>query len=155
MPSRVSGERSEIASLAAIRTQVRAALRYLDAIEERYPDAHTTRNLHSARLALGHIEEESGALLAQVHSGIHRNPPLVVFSNPAWGSSLRSGRFEWVHLMSRDLHLIRYTHADDGKDYQHDFENAEMYAVRRVGVDDPADRAILIVSEDGAWKDFK
>jgi hypothetical protein len=75
-------------------------------------------------------------LREQVRHGYHKNGTLAVVNPPIPGGKRRA-KFEAGmarSLMSEDVHEIRYTHADDGRDYYHPFEgDVEMWAVLRNG----------------------
>ena len=85
------------------------------------------------------------ALKAQVGAGYHRNPPL------AEGHQFAAGTV--VGVIGESVHEIRYTHADNGKDYKHEFESGsvEVWAVERGKF-----RDLLLHSDDGLplWQDF-
>ena len=155
-------DRSERASLAAILTMVNAARRRLRDMEATAPYGTT-----AVSEALDTIEEEARGLMQQVVRGVHvnphRNPPLLIVNPPlSLGRSRRGssvahlgglGGLGWVERMSEEVHDIRYTHAEDGKDYKHDFEaGVEMWAVTRQGK-----REIHLTQFSGRplWADFK
>jgi hypothetical protein len=80
-------------------------------------------------------------LYDQVRKGYHRNPR---------GGGFKAG--DVVALLGTDVHDIRYTHAEDGGDYEHKFNGeAEVYAVIRNGK-----RELLISHNRGLplWDDF-
>lgn len=90
------------------------------------------RILHKAKKAWGTgesfalIEEAQDRLRElqeQAMKGHHRNP--------------RRGRFQAGTVVGKigdDVHDIRYTHADDGENYEHQFNGeVEVYAVERAG----------------------
>lgn len=112
----------------------------------------------SHRQMLASVIARLEALKNQVSAGYHRNPALMVHLNPGIRAPHpmgTMGRFEAgkaVGLMSKDVHEIRYTHADDGKAYKHVFETpTEMWAILRAGHHD-----ILISHANGdpVWRDF-
>lgn len=80
-------------------------------------------------------------LREQVAGGYHRNPRRGVFS---------AG--EVVGKIGNDVHDIRYTHAQDGEDYEHKFSgDVEVWAVVRGGK-----RELLLSHTRGLplWDDF-
>lgn len=148
--------RSERASLAHILTMVRHIQRALTGLDAVSGITHQQRyllaNIASAAQA---IEDEARGLHTQVARGVHTNPPLVVYGNPP----LRGGRaqgsggpFRFARQLSDDVHGVRYTHLDDGKDYKHDFErhSVSMYGIERAGR-----RDVLLTHLDGKplWED--
>lgn len=155
----MSDVRSERASLATILTLCNAADRMVMSLEASCGDLTDTARL---RQIVGGIREEARALQGQVMHGVHTNPPLAVYLNPPMrirmkrspASGLGVPGITFAALMSHDVHEIRYTHIDDGKDYRHTFEGrAEMNAIVRRGKHD-----ILITSGDESiplWQDFK
>lgn len=100
--------------------------------------------VNDKKMLLHHLsdaQEELHKLKDQVQSGYHRNP--------------RGGGFDAGQVVGKigvDVHDIRYTHADDRKPYQHEFNGeAEVYAVIRNGK-----RELLISHVRGLplWDDF-
>lgn len=91
----------------------------------------------------------------QSASGMHRNPPLIVFGNPPLKVGAHPVRFEGgkvVGQLSAEAHAILYRHIEDGKPYRHDFETpVDIFAIERAG-----HRDILLTSPDGEpiWGDF-
>lgn len=95
-----------------------------------------------------------------VENNTKDNPGLVVYGNPKGKKSkanppkgpiklnrpLPDGCFiEVEHLLSKDLHEFRYTHAQNGDDFKHEFEGGvRVYAVSRVG-----QREFLITHPEG------
>lgn len=77
-------------------------------------------------------------LQSQVEQGYHRNP-----YKP----------FRIVGEMGSEVHSVAYTHAEDGRNYKHDFqgENAQLLAIERHGKKD-----LLITSSRGVplWDEF-
>lgn len=150
--------RSERASLAAALTLVNAARRAFEVVTE--PDAgNDVRQVtRTGLLALHDLETELRALTDQVQRGVHTNPPLVVFGNPPIRVSRRDrggGDFRWVGRMSRNVHEIRYQHAEDGAPYKHTFEpnDVEMYAVER-GISRVPNILLTSASGKPLWEDF-
>jgi hypothetical protein len=86
----------------------------------------------------------------QAAAGVHRNPSVVVFGNPAYGDrGVRTWPVKEVGVLSRDVHDIRYTHVKDGKPYEHEFTTpTELWIVERK-VDGEARTEVLITSRDG------
>ena len=93
-----------------------------------------------------------------------RNPPLTVFSvNPPRHRAPRLSR----HVFGTDtargvtvtrcgeigkgVHCIRYTHADDGLDYEHIFETED---VKAIAVMFGSRRAVLLVGSEDIWDDY-
>lgn len=153
--------RSERVSLAAILTMCNALDRIVASVEASCGDVVTMNDMARLSMTISAIREEARALHQQVMHGTHTNPPLAVYLNPPRLSRTgrvqrwEAGGFKWVGRLSKNLHEIRYTHQDDGKDYKHDFgSGAEMWAISRDGVQEPGDRAILIIAPGGAWDDF-
>jgi hypothetical protein len=100
--------------------------------------------VNDKRMLLHHLsdaQEELHKLKQQVEAGYHRNPR---------GGGFDAGKV--VAKLGTDVHDIRYTHADDGKHYEHEFNgDAEVYAVVRNGK-----RELLISHIRGLplWDDF-
>lgn len=67
--------------------------------------------LRTAASDLTDTVDALAVLESQARRGVHRNPPLVIYGNPAVET-----------LLSRDVHSLCYTHVEDGRDYRHDFE---------------------------------
>lgn len=97
----------------------------------------------SAHRDLWGVIHDLRALREQVAGGYHRNPRK--------GASFSAG--EVVGKIGDDVHDIRYTHAQDGKDYEHEFSSGqvEAWAVVRNGK-----REILLSHARGEplWDDF-
>lgn len=98
------------------------------------------------RMLLHHVDDaiaELRKLQQQVGAGYHRNPPPGKF---------QAG--EAVGMLGRDVHEVRYTHADNGEAYKHKFESGtvEVWAIRR-----GQSRDLLLTSRDGLplWRDFE
>jgi len=100
---------------------------------------------HDPKLLRHHLadaKEELQKLQEQVGAGYHRNP-------------LKGGKFsagEVVGKIGDDVHDIRYTHAQDGENYQHEFSGeVEVFAVVRNGK-----RELLLSHKRGLplWDDF-
>lgn len=70
------------------------------------------------------------------------NPPLVVFGNPR-------GATRGAHILSREIHAIKYKHASDGKLYEHKF-------ARGSAIELLPDGSIRVFSPTGVrlWNDF-
>lgn len=105
-----------------------------------------------AHRELHEVVAELDALRAQAGAGYHRNPLMQVISNP---SSHRYGALSGMRLVgeiSRKVHAVQYTHAEDRQPYEHKFEHpTSLLAVERSGKHD-----VLITSPDGRsiWQDF-
>lgn len=94
------------------------------------------------------IERIADRMLDQLQNGMHENPGLVVWGNPP---EKFAGRID--ALQTRRLYEVRYKHAEDGKDYRHEFKAAaQLFTVKL----DDGMRALLVVSKDGKplWDDF-
>ena len=90
---------------------------------------------------LADAKEELQKLQEQVGAGYHRNPRRGVFS---------AGNV--VGKIGDDVHDVRYTHADDGENYEHEFSGeVEVWAVERNGK-----RELLLSHKRGLplWDDF-
>ena len=88
-------------------------------------------------------------LLKQIASGMHANPSLATFMANPGGT-----------LLSHDVQLIAYRHADDGKYYAHQFGGDDVQMVKvggrqviyldalpeRTGVDMRSDGRIVVLS---------
>ena len=153
----MTGVRSERASLATILTLCNAADRLIASMEMDGVGLHSTERLTQV---IGGIRDEARALQSQVMQvpPLHVNPPLAVYLNPPLRLGPRrgrrpGGRFDWVSLMSRHVHEIRYTHEEDSRDYKHTFDSGdvEMYAIRR---GDHLDVLLTGGSGQDLWQDF-
>ena len=80
-----------------------------------------SRNAHVIRYEASAIERWASEMLAQLDRGIHRNPPLVLFTNPPRTVG-RPQRVQVMGCLSHDIHSVAYTHCEDGQSYKHDFE---------------------------------
>jgi hypothetical protein len=96
------------------------------------------------------------ALHAQVSSGYHRNPHMMILSNPPLALARKYGDLHGpirvVGEISGEAHAILYRHKDDRKPYEHAFEHpTSLLAITRAGHKD-----VLITSPDGSpiWQDF-
>jgi hypothetical protein len=95
------------------------------------------------------------SLMGQAKRGVHRNPPLILLSNPPMqyrGPRGGHGPLKFLDVISEEAHAILYRHAEDGKPYRHDFERpTHLIAVERNGKHD-----VLITSADNEpiWQDF-
>lgn len=142
------------------------ALRLI-AYAERQMEHHTQKSVGEAKVFLGEAKDILRSLKRNAVRGIHHNPPLTVFMNPpgrdsgerfhvrrhqyhggvAPGLSLRE-----VGQIAASVHLIRYTHVDDGKDYEHIFENEEVLAV--ACEDRSKARSVLLTGPLDIWDDY-
>jgi len=95
---------------------------------------------------------------------VRENPPLTVFSvNPPRRRvprlksrilAMEGGRgvtVERVGEIGNGVHCIRYTHADDGLDYEHVFETED---VKAIAVMFGSRRAVLLVGSEDIWDDY-
>lgn len=95
------------------------------------------------------------ALREQVAAGYHRNPNMMILSNPPMRAVARYGAMHGLKVVgeiSGEAHAILYRHKDDRKPYEHEFEHpTSLLAVERAGRKD-----VLITSPDGSpiWQDF-
>ena len=148
--------RSERASLAAILTMVNAGKRAAQRTEVSGGDVAEVDEVLRAFEA---IEEEARALQAQVHRGVHVNPPLVVFGNPPlrvrWQGTSEL-RLKLTGLIGDQVDQIKYRHAEDGKPYVHDFERngTGMWAALVEGWKPEYRVVVLLNHRYPLWKDF-
>lgn len=77
--------------------------------------------IENARDAVANLNTLAYDMLAQLDRGIHRNPPLVLFTNPPRTVG-RPQRVQVMGCLSHDIHSVAYTHCEDGQSYKHDFE---------------------------------
>jgi len=104
-------------------------------------------------MALQYLKEAIGLLedlQAQVASGVHRNPALVVYGNPPKGGEFLI-RFQ--RQMANDVHELWYEHVQDGAPYKHAFDGqVQMWGVTR-----GEQRDVLLTHQRGLplWKDFR
>jgi hypothetical protein len=100
-------------------------------------------NMMQAQSLLSRVEIILSRLRSQVAGGYHENP----------SSSRMYEPFKIIGPLGRDVHVIAYKHAKDGKNYKHDFQrgSAEILAVERHGK-----KELLITSPDGVplWDEF-
>lgn len=102
------------------------------------------------------VEPERGH--ARLMPAYRTNPQLVIYNPPALmrvRRVMRSGRV--AGLISDNVHDIRYTHADDGKDYQHPFESDVLMLALDSGEHGrESGHDILLTGKDGQslWEDF-
>lgn len=95
--------------------------------------------------------------------GIHHNPPLTVFGmNPPFHARPVRRSFEEeagtqlkiyvVGQIAEYLHCIRYTHIEDGEDYEHIFETekTQALAVEGKGIH----RSVLLTGPDDIWDNY-
>lgn len=78
------------------------------------------------------------------------NPPMRLYGRTREGMALTIRR---VGDISHNVHSIRYTHRQDGKDYQHDFNLEEVSAIA-VRLGSHGKHAVLLVSEQDIWDDY-
>lgn len=78
------------------------------------------------------------------------NPPMRLYGRTREGMALTIRR---VGDISHNVHSIRYTHQQDGKDYQHDFNLEEVSAIA-VRLGSHGKHAVLLVSEQDIWDDY-
>jgi hypothetical protein len=103
----------------------------------------THDNMMQAQSSLTRVETILYRLSQQVGAGYHRNP------------SRRSPHFlagTAVGKIGTDVHEVKYTHAENGKPYKHDFAGeVEVYAIQRDGHKD-----LLFTHVRGLplWQDF-
>lgn len=113
------------------------------------------------------LEEAKEILRSLKHSaakGVHRNPPLTVFGlNPPMRKRRTQKSFEddvarerlkiWISgAIGDSVHDIRYTHHDDGKDYEHIFETGKTKALAVEG--QGIRRSVLLTGPDDIWDDY-
>jgi hypothetical protein len=92
--------------------------------------------------------QELRNLQEQAAKGHHRNPPLGIrHARPK-----QHYQSQVVGTLSKELHLIRYRHAEDGRQYEHEFVNPTSV----LALFDGEKHDILITSPDGwpIWQDF-
>lgn len=91
---------------------------------------------------------------SQGHGSYRRNPYLYVYNPPLRGRGLEVGGKATLHirivgLIAVELHDIRYTHAEDGKPYEHTFETKTR---AWAGVED-GKNVVVLRGEGNAWED--
>jgi hypothetical protein len=101
-------------------------------------------DLRTGRLGSGQVASRldnlARKMIAQLGSGIHTNPPLIIYGNPP-----KDGE-----LMSRRVYAVEYRHAGDGEDYRHDCAaGVSMYALGNAIVLQRPDRKPLSREFDG------
>ena len=80
--------------------------------------------------------------------GIHHNPPLTVFAvNPP-----ESMRLRVVGKIGKNVHDIRYTHAENGEDFEHIFETGKTKALAVEG--QGIRRSVLLTGPDDIWDHY-
>lgn len=128
----------------------------LDRVAERLGRALIAIQVGGLHVAREHINRALSIVVdlrQQVAEGYHRNPsPLLVIHNPPIKVRRMLGSSRVIGVMSQDVHEIRYTHADDGESYKHEFgDGVQMFAVERDGL-----RDIHLTHVDGKplWEDF-
>lgn len=149
-PSPRARPRSERAALLAILAAVGALRRELR-------EPRGGRDDQTMTGAVDAIEHEARTLMIQVQRGVHSNPPLVIYGNPPFRVRRpypfhRARGVEPVAVISADVHQVKYEHADDNRDYVHDFEGGvEMAAALR-----GSQAVLLFAHRDGLplWEDF-
>lgn len=109
-----------------------------------------------------HIDDVLQILVRLQHNaghGLHRNPPLTIFANPPkikkryepYRDGKQAITVERNGQIGEGVHLIRYTHADDGVDYEHVFETEDVQAI---AVTFGGRRAVLLVGSEDIWDDY-
>ena len=113
------------------------------------------------------LDEAKDILRALKHSagrGVHHNPPLTVFGmNPPLRVRSSAGTFEeeaarprlkiWVAgQIGKNVHDIRYTHADTGEDFEHIFETGKTRALAVEG--QGIRRSVLLTGPDDIWDNY-
>lgn len=115
--------------------------------------ARDPNGIRYAKALIADVLARLATLQDQVAGGYHRNPsPLLVIHNPPIKVRRMLGSSRVIGVMSQDVHEIRYTHADDGQSYKHEFgDGVQMFAVERDGF-----RDIHLTHVDGKplWEDF-
>ena len=99
---------------------------------------------------VGDVIEKAVALLSrlrhQVAQGYHRNP----LGHPTRGLQFQAGTV--IGQIGTDVHDIRYTHASDGKSYEHHFGgDVEVWAVQR---HNKRDLLLSHVRGEPLWDEF-
>ena len=116
--------------------------------------AALTDSASQRNTALHDIGIEAERMLAQLRTGVHENPPLLVGLNPGRvrhnplpGTAVRA-----QEQISDRVYEIAYRHADDGNDYKHDFKaGVELWTVTMGKA-----RCVVLAGKDGQdlWQDF-
>lgn len=140
--------------------RVRSESETLQVVMRKLDDARTWLSQGRKGWAIEELDEcrvMLGALRGQALQGIHRNPPLIVLSNPP----VRTHRFikgveghevDVEGIISTEAHAILYRHFEDGKPYRHDFEHPTTL----MAVDINDRKCVVIESPEGnpIWQDF-
>ncbi len=138
---------SESATLAHAMQELVTVRRRLASLSKR---SHVVDN---ASYDLAHVISMLSKLKKQAQRGVHRNaesnPSLVVY-NPPDLKVRRMGSAKVVGIIGERVFQVSYRHAEDGKNYFHDFaRGVKMFAIETGG-----DKEILLASEKPLWEDF-
>jgi hypothetical protein len=121
---------------------------------------HVERAIAHMEAALGNwyaLGSDPQGQHARVMPVYRENPHLMIYNPPLMRVRrvMRSGRV--AGMISDDVHDIRYTHVDDGKDYQHPFESdVLMLALDSGEHGQDSGHDILLTGKNGQslWEDF-
>ena len=153
-------ERAVLADIATKAATINRLMRRFEDVNEAGPLSRIDRSpLEIIERTAHEIRNLARELAMQVAEGVHTNPPLVIYGNPPMRTKRAPrgvGGFaevEMVETMSEDVHEIRYTHVQDGKDYVHKFDPGAMMTAGMI-----ARRKVVVIGRldnKPVWKDFR
>lgn len=112
------------------------------------------QNIVHVHDGLERLKRLADMMARQLERGVHKNPPLVLVTNPPSDRHKFVGmRITLVGQLSQDVHSVAYTHIDDGVDYRHDFERrTDLLA----GETPSGQRVLVLLNPDGmaVWDRF-